>query len=419
MLTQIQLINYLLSTKDYSIVIDNNLNADYFPSLHSEFNFIASHYKEYNQVPDVATFVKTFPDFDIIEVGESKEYLLSQLYKEKNEDFLAKTFNKVRELLMAGKSEEATNYFSAAANSISDIKHLDAVNILSDISRYDLYVDKCNDFHSHYVSTGFKELDDSLGGGIDRKNSYFVISARPGVGKTLVMVKFATAAVKAGLTVGMYEGEMSVDKVAGRYDTMISHISNGAITHGNTMVANQYKAYLDELKSSNSGKFYVLTRDMVSDDKITVDVLSNFIDKYNLDILFVDQMSLLDSRHTNMKYFEQMSEISKGIKNLQVRKGIPIVVASQQNRDAMQDGKVVGVENLANSDRIGQDATEVISLSKSNDLMTINIIKARDGAKVYKLKYAVDFDKGNFDFIKSAEDDDSEEDYSSGEKVFE
>jgi len=418
MLAELQAINYIINNKDYSIVVENDLSADFFPELHSEFNFIVSHYKEYNKVPDQATFLKTFPDFSVIEVNETKSYLLNELYKEKNENFLASTFNKVRDLLVAGKTDEAMNYFSSASNRVSENKHLDAVNILNDTSRYDVYVDKCNDFHSHYVSTGFKELDDSLGGGIDRKNSYFVISARPGVGKTLIMIKFATAAIKAGLTVGMYEGEMSVDKVAGRYDTMVSHISNGAITHGNSMVANQYKTYLDELKNSGNGKFYILTRDMVSDDKVTVDVLSNFIDKYELDILFVDQLSLLDCTNRNLKSFEQMAEISKGIKNLQVRKGIPIVVASQQNRDAMQEGKVVGVENIAGSDRISQDASEVISLKKSNDLLTIDIIKARDGAKVYKLKYAVDFDKGNFEFIKSA-DDDSEQDYSSGDKVFE
>lgn len=299
---------------------------------------------------------------------------------------------------MAGKSDEAINLFSGASQKISSGKRLDAINILQDTSRYDSYLDKCNNFDKYYLSTGFRELDDSLGGGIDRLNSYFVISARPGIGKTLVMVKFAAAAVAKGLKVGFYEGEMTVDKIAGRFDSITSHISNGSINHGNIGVANQYKLYLDSLKDQD-GQFYILTRDMIDGNKVTVDTLNSFIDKYNLDILFVDQLSLLDARNKYGRAFEQAAEISKDLKNLQVRKHIPIIVASQQNRLAIEEGKVAGTENLSLSDRIGQDSTEVICLSKNENILKIDIAKARDGAKKYQLKYEIDFDKGVFTYI--------------------
>lgn len=413
MLTQLQIINLILSTRDFSLILDNNITSDYFPDLKKEFIFLNKHYLTYGQVPDQATFLNQFPEFELIEVKESTEYLLTELYREYNEKFLVTTFNKIRGLLMAGKTDEAMSLLNNSSNEASANRKMDAVDILTDTSRYDSYIEKCHDFNKYYVTTGFRELDLTLGGGIDRQNSYFVISARAGIGKTLIMVKFAAAAVAAGLKVGMYEGEMTVDKIAGRYDTLVSHISNSAITHGNIRVSNVYKNYLDNLSSNNSqGKFYILTRDMVPDNKVTVNTLRSFVEKYNLDMLFVDQLSLLDTEGHYRQSFEQMADISKALKNLQVQKRIPIVVASQQNRSSLESGELAGTQNLSLSDRIGQDATEVIFLSKDDTLMKINIAKARDGYVKNLLTYDVDFDKGIFNYIP----DEDEPDYNQGEQ---
>lgn len=402
MLIQLQVINKILATHDFSFITQNNIDSSYFPNFTSEFIFINKHYLLYGQVPDTVTFLKSFPEFEVIEVNEPVQYLVNELYRERNESFLATTFNKIKSLLLAGKTDDAMNLFSKSAQTALSKKNLEAVNILEDISRYDSYVEKCNDFNKYYITTGFRELDDSLGGGIDRQNAYFVISARAGIGKTLIMTKFAAAAASKGLKVGFYEGEMTVDKLAYRYDTLTSHISNGSIMHGNSSVANTYKMFLDNLTTSNK-HFYILTRDMVPDEKVTVSVLESFVDKYDLDILFVDQISLLDSNLKGARSFEQVADISKELKSLQSRKNIPIVVASQQNRTAVEEGKLAGTENLALSDRVGQDASEVLFISKDENVMTFNIAKARDGAKKYVLKYLVDFDKGVFSYIPDSD----------------
>ena len=399
MLVHLQILNKILDDGSIKFITDNNLDESYFPQNKGEFNFIMTHYRQYNQVPDLVTFLKSFPNFEVIKVDESYSYLLDELYRTKNESFMVTTFNKMKGLLERGETEEAMNLFTSSANNSSHNRPMEAVDILKDISRYEKYIDKCNNFDDHFISTGFKELDDSFGGGIDRDNAYFVISARAGIGKTLVMIKFATAAVQRGLRVGLYEGEMTVDKIAGRFDTLTSHISNSAITHGNIAVANEYNKFLESMQKHHKGNFYVLTRDMISNDKMTVDVLRSFVEKYNLDVLFIDQLSLLDSTSQSRQSFEQAADISKQIKNLQVQKHIPIIVASQQNRGSVDDAGLAGTQNLSLSDRIGQDATEVLFLTKKDNIMTFNIAKARDGAKKYVLSYEVNFDTGMFTYI--------------------
>ena len=80
------------------------------------------------------------------------------------------------------------------------------------------------------------------------------------------------------------------------------------------------------------------------------------------------------------------------------------MVASQQNRDKIEDGSFAGTQNISMSDRIGQDATEVVYISKKDNIMTFNIAKARDGCKKYTMSYDVNIDKGEFTYIPDEDD---------------
>ena len=66
---QCQVLNYILDKGNYSLIISNNLNEDYFSDYKSEFNYIKYHVDQYGNVPDKETFVSTFPDFDILKVN--------------------------------------------------------------------------------------------------------------------------------------------------------------------------------------------------------------------------------------------------------------------------------------------------------------------------------------------------------------
>ncbi len=56
------------------------------------------------------------------------------------------------------------------------------------------------------IPTGFYELDKATGGW--KKPNFIILAARPGVGKTSLMLKFAIVAAKAGFWVNIYGYEM-------------------------------------------------------------------------------------------------------------------------------------------------------------------------------------------------------------------
>lgn len=394
-MVQLQVLNTIINNKDSSILLLNNLTVDYFSDYPNEYNFIKSHLNQYGNIPDQVTFLNKFPNFEVLEVTESTSYLINELYSDYNTRFLAKTFNSVRKLLNEGKIEEAMRVYTNASNDMVKAVHLESVDLLQDTTRYDDYVERCNDFSKYYVKTGFKELD-ALIGGWDRYEELATIAARPGVGKSWILLIVAKAALEQGLRVGIYSGEMSERKVGYRFDTLTSHISNSAITRGRAEVQNDYKMYIDSLKERYSGCLKVLTPAMIN-GPAGVTALRAFIEKENLDILCVDQHSLLEDDRGARNPVEKAANISRDLKNLQVLKKIPIIAVSQQNRASTENG--ASTANIAQSDRISQDSTILLFLEQKDGVLTLNLVKARDAVNNKKLQYACDFDKGVLQFM--------------------
>ena len=410
MTSQLQVLNKVLQTKDFSLIELNNLTEDFFFNYKAEFNYIKNHYEKYQSVPDKLTFISIFPEFDIIEVTEPDNYLIEQLYKDYNSSFIASRFNQIKKLIEEDKTDEAVTYLVNSVDNLHQGSAIQSHDLLNDTSRYDRYLERVANHDKYYIRTGFPELDNIIGG-LDRENENMVIAARTGIGKTWTLLIMAAAAVQQGLRVGIYSGEMSVDKVGYRIDTIIGGINNNIITRGiDTSVQMQYKNYLENLKKGiyskdGRGALKVLTPNDIA-GPATVAALRAFVDKEHLEILFIDQYSLLEDTSRTQSSHERVANISKAVKNLQVMKRIPIVSVAQMNRTKNDDGEK-DTSQIGLSDRIGQDATCVIMLDREreyldeqktqvkDDKLIMDITKSRDGG-TGKLVYKANFNTGKF-----------------------
>ena len=187
---QLQFLNQVIKSGDASLITLNNLDKSFFSDYEKEFDFICNHYTEYGNIPDAITFLSKFPQFDIVEVNETNRFLLDALYDDKKMRTMAKSFNKVKDLLRDSKVDQAMNVYVSSMEELTSATHMDAIDILRDTSRYDDYIEKSNDFSKYYVRTGFPELDEIIGGW-DRKEELATIIARPNVGKSWILLKLA------------------------------------------------------------------------------------------------------------------------------------------------------------------------------------------------------------------------------------
>lgn len=407
---QLQVLNKILETQDASLIVLNNLTVEYFSDYQEEFKYIKAHYEKYGKVPDIETFLSKFPDFDRINVQEKNSYLIEELFKDRDARFIAQSFNKVRNSIMNGDIDSATKLCKEISTNLKQGVALECVDLIKDTSRYNSYVEKIDNFNKYYVKTGLPELDRIIGGW-DRNEELATIVARTGQGKTWLLLKFAAAALEQGLNVGIYSGEMSENKVGYRFDTLLGHIPNGGLIHGNKDIQAQYLKYITELPTKYKGSLKVLTPSMIN-GPAGVNALKVFIEKEKLDILFVDQHSLLEDDKKARTPTEKASNISTDLKNLQVMKKMPIICVSQLNRTKNDDG-IIDASQIAMSDKISQDSTIILGIAwdkKDSHIMYIYFVKIRDGnvSVGSKLAYYVDLNKGIFSFIPDEKTKDTE-----------
>ena len=81
---------------------------------------------------------------------------------------------------------------------------------------------------------------------------------------------------------------------------------------------------------------------------------------------------------------------------------IPIIAVSQQNRNSTENG--VDTTHIAQSDRIGQDSTVILNFEQDGKVLTMHILKSRDSVVGKKLQYAIDLDKGVFEYLPATND---------------
>lgn len=402
MVSQLQVLCKVLETGDYSLISLNNLTVDYFFDYKAEFNFIKTHYATYHKVPDKLTFTATFPDFNYVKVTEPDNFLLTQLYNDYNTSYVVELFNDVKARIEDNKTAGLVNHIKQSIEGLHTGGAMTCTNLWKDTRRYDHYVERQT--HGYY-KTGFEPLDRVLGG-IDPENENMVIAARPGLGKTYILLTIGVNLAKQGLNVGLYEGEMTADKVGYRIDTIRGHISNTDLNRGNQYSRKQYESYLEEIVNDTSyGDLKVLTQSDVG-GPVTVDVLRAFVEREHLDVLLVDQYSLLEDTSRAKASWERVGSIAKAIKQLQVEKQIPIISVSQQNRTKPEDG-TPDTSQVGLSDMIPQYATVLLSLERDkNDAnkITISITKARDGGNGNSFTYHIDWDTGIFRYIPDEKD---------------
>lgn len=406
-LIEAQCLNYMLNKKSMSFVIYNNLDETYFSTFLNEFKFIKEHYEKYGNVPDKETVLQQFPEFEFINVEENEQYLLKELKEAYLYRALVPDINKIVELMTNNKTDEALNYLIKASSKVNLKETVEPIDLINQCQlRYDEYVEKCNNQTKAYVTTGLKELDEILGGW-DRQDEFAVISARTNVGKSWFLLFFALQAAIKGLKVGIYSGEMEPSKLGYRLDTFLFNISNWAITHGDLNVQETYKQDILSIKDKVKNSILIATPEML-DGNATVTKLRAFIERNNLDILCIDQLSLMEDERRGRQGHEAFANIAKDLKNLQVIKHIPILAVAQLNRSENESG--LTIENIAGSYDIMRYATTALLLEqkdKNDDKikrLVLTIGKARDARVGAKLTYMWDINYGRLTFVPTEND---------------
>lgn len=397
-MVSLQILNKIISTKDISIITDNNLTIDYFLEYEDEYSFIKEHFDNYKNVPDTETFINKFPDFELLEVNESDRYLVDAIREEYLYSKSVPVIKKAAELLKSD-SNEASRYLQSELVNLTPNYTTLYVDIIHSNSRVEMFEDKSNNKDKWFIPTGFEELDDIIYGW-QCGEEFVVIFARTGIGKSWVLVKTVQHAWEIGKNVGYISPEMSADKIGYRFDTLNNHFSNMALVRGDKskVSIDEYRQYNEKLAEHNNR--ILVSTPMDFNKQVTVGKLRTFVQANNLDMLAIDGITYMtDERYKRGdNKTTSLTNISEDLMALSCELKIPILVVVQSNRGGTEKD-TPDLEDIRDSDGIAHNATKVISLNQKEEALVMKIKKNRDGKIGDKLTYLWDIDLGEFTWM--------------------
>lgn len=214
------------------------------------------------------------------------------------------------------------------------------------------------------VPSGFKLLD-NLTTGFKRK-SLSIIAARPGMGKTSLMLSMALNQMRLGARVGFVSQEMSRDELAERIMAIEAGINLQAIRTGNLTDA-EWKRFVSMFERIGAYQFEVCDGTGMTVPAIRGKCLE-WANEAPLDIVYGDYLQIFKPAPDYRGNREgEVSSIARGLKELAFELDIPFVAGAQINRgvEQRQDKRPL-LSDLRESGEIEQAADNVLFIYRED-----------------------------------------------------
>ena len=398
-MVQLQALNNILENNNIEKYLIEGITADYFNQYEEEFNFIYNHFRVYNKVPDIETFLGRFPDFEAVTVTDPLKYIIYNLKEEYLFNQCVKVLHQCSPILeqnaYAGLEAIITQAQQLLQN--NNIKYgVDIRDMEDELIEDILRKKELNKQGIIGIPSGFEELDKITHGWLPG-NELVTIVGRVNQGKSWLLLKFLAEASKQGKRVLMYTGEMGRKEIINRHMTLKYGISNDDIMTGN-MSYEEIDNYRQLIRQEKS-MYHIVTPDDLGEN-LTVTRLKMLALQYKPDIIGIDQLSIMEDDRSNYKdnTKEKYAHITQDLFRLSGLLEIPILLDAQANRGRTSENKVENPElsNIAGSDDVGANSSRVISLTTKDGNMILKLIKNRYGKVGWEREFNANFDEGEF-----------------------
>jgi|TARA_B110000263_G_scaffold243311_1_gene249878 replicative DNA helicase len=224
------------------------------------------------------------------------------------------------------------------------------------------------------IGTGFKDLDDLLGG--MGRSDMIVLAARPSVGKSMLGMNIARnsaagAGVGSGATVGIFSLEMGREQIALRMLSAEARVD---------MQNLRMRLLSDTEQVQVSDSVGVLSDLAIFIDDTPIQSVAEMRAKarrlqmeHGLDFVVIDYMQLIrgNSRRSENNRAQEVSEISRSIKGMARDLNVPVLALSQLSRAIEhRTSHRPMLSDLRESGSIEQDADVVMFIHREDKFIT-------------------------------------------------
>lgn len=216
------------------------------------------------------------------------------------------------------------------------------------------------------VPTGFVELDAKLSG--FQKSDLIILAARPSMGKTSLALDIARySAVNHGTPVGIFSLEMSAQQLVDRMLAAQSNVDAWKLRTGRLNREDEFQSIRQSLDELSKAPIFI--DDQPGNNILKMrSVARRLKSEKGLKLLIVDYLQLMvpTSSRNSDNVVQQVTEISRSLKNLARELDVPVIALSQLSRAVEQRGGRPRLSDLRDSGSIEQDADVVMFIHRED-----------------------------------------------------
>lgn len=404
---------FLKSDKDFYLQIVNLVKPDHFeyPSHSKIFTTIAEHYEQYSKLPNDEIILQTVKGSlgvrESLSDYEDELQFINNLDKSttENQEYvldIVETFAKNE----AMKQAISDSIMLIKENRVEEVEEVvkEALMVNRDV---DTGQDYFQDFSARWDRTFNSErvekyktvlpsFDKSLEGGLGKKELAMVI-APPGVGKSLYLVNQGVQSMIEGRKVLYISLEMSEDKIAGRFDsimTLVPQFKLKQVTSATT-VKERLSMFREQFPGSDLmiKEFPTGTASANTVRQLLVQ-LANY-DDFKPDVVIIDYLELLRPVRECQQEYHAQQRVAEEIRGVAMQFNNLIWTATQTNRQGRMV-KVITDAELGDSYGKIRTCDFAFSLNQSeeefdNGLMRGYVVKSRNGRPRFTVPMRVDY----------------------------
>ncbi len=325
----------------------------------SAYRYCVDHVRNYSRLPELDTLEEE-TGIELPEAADSLQYYENEIIERKLYNDIRDPYQDLREALSDQNIGDARSHIERmAALSRSHVQEADLLSAREvGHTVWSMYQRNHRVDGLIGVPSGWGHIDEDTAGWIGGDLIAFV--ARPGTGKTWLMLYQVLAARQHGSKVLVVNMEMTNVAMAGRFYSMVANINHEQMRRG---VLSSRDA--DELEGAilryNTDEMLHWYQGNLGQGTAGLEAV---ISEIRPDVVFIDGVYMMRSARVraNAQRNEQTEGVLDDLKTTALRRDVPIVITSQFNREGR--GNSGSLENIGYTDAFSQHCSIIYAIQR-------------------------------------------------------
>jgi replicative DNA helicase len=401
---ELRLISRAIRTRDIGLLLERGLHESWFydDENRAVWKFVLRHWQKYGEVPTAVTVKDNFPNFRLLNVEDTAEYLIDQLIAYRRRQATIEIVASAATVLQDDADYETAlkvlqhGVSKMADEGIGESRDLDLSKDAS--KRFEEYMAiKTRPNGLLGLPTGFATIDHATGG--LQPGQLITVIATPKTGKSVLALQIACNIHEDGAVPVFQSFEMSNLEQQHRHDAMRAHIAHSRLVRGSLRVDEEVRYKKMLARTEQMHKFYLT--DAVS--ATTLSALTAKVEKLQPEVIFVDGVYLmLDEVSGEMNSPTALTNITRSLKRLAQKMERPVVITTQVLPWKMKKG-AVSADAIGYSSSFFQDSDVILGLQRIDEdddtSRRLKVVASRNSGPA-ETELMWDWEEGKFEEYK-------------------